>query len=120
MLKRWALVILIVYLIALTIGSLSNIGVVPNLGLSYDDKIYHCIAYALLTLLLFNYLRTIKKNYMILIAVVIAITYGIIIEALQSILTDFRTPDYLDVIANTIGVILASLLLHYRNKLKLK
>jgi VanZ family protein len=35
------------------------------------------------------------------------IIYGIIIEVLQSVITDYRTGDYFDVMANTFGVLLA-------------
>lgn len=56
-----------------------------------------------------------------MISAVVSVVYGIIIEALQSLLTDFRTPDYYDVIANTIGVLVAALfLMKFKDKLKLK
>ena len=120
MLKRWSLPILLVYCIALTFGSLSNVGGIPKLGSSFDDKIYHFLAYAILTFLLYNFIVTISAKSKLLLSASIAVIYGIIIEGLQSILTDFRTPDYFDVIANTIGVLFTIALLILKNKLKLK
>lgn len=121
MLKRWSLPIVLVYLIVLTIGSLGNVGGIPKLGFSFDDKIYHFSAYAVLTLLLYNFIRTTNISRKIMISAVVSVVYGIIIEALQSLLTDFRTPDYYDVIANTIGVLVAALfLMKFKDKLKLK
>lgn len=120
MLKRWSLPILLVYSVALTIGSLGNVSSIPKLGSSFDDKIYHFLAYAILTLLLYNYIVTTSVKQKFLIPAIIAVIYGIIIEGLQSVLTDFRTPDYYDVIANTIGVVFTIMLLRLKNKLKLK
>lgn len=122
MLKRWSLPIVIIYITALTYGSIGNISGVPKLGFSFDDKIYHFLAYAMLTLLLFNYfsITTIALKNKILLSASIAIIYGIIIEGLQAVLTDFRTPDYYDVLANTSGVLIVVVLIKYRYKLKLK
>ena len=120
MLNRWSLPILIVYVIALTIGSLGNVSGVPKLGFSFDDKIYHFLAYAILTVLVLNYITKTTVKHKILLSAGIAVVYGIIIEVLQSTLTDFRTPDYYDVLANTIGVVFVLLLLRFKNKLKLK
>lgn len=122
MLKRWALPLLVIYIIALTYGSIGNVSGVPKLGFSFDDKIYHFLAYAVLTILLFNYFlrTTIALKTKILLSASIAIIYGIIIEGLQAVLTDFRTPDYFDVLANTIGVLISVGLIKYTYKLKLK
>jgi VanZ family protein len=111
---------LIVYVIVLTIGSLGNVNGVPKLGSSFDDKIYHFLAYAILTVLLLNYFLTTTVKQKILISAGIAVVYGIIIEVLQSTLTNFRTPDYYDVLANTAGVVFVMLLLRFKNNLKLK
>jgi len=120
-LKRWSLPIVIVYLIALTIGSLGHVSSVPTLGFSFDDKIYHFLAYAVLTVLLFNYIRFTAVKHKILVSAGIAFVYGIIIEVLQSTVTDFRTPDYYDVLANTAGIVCVMLLLiKFKDKLKLK
>lgn len=120
MAKQWSLAIVVVYIIVLSIASLSHIGGVPELGSSFDDKIYHCIAYTILTLVLYNYFTTTKLKSKVLWAVLLAIIYGIIIEALQATLTDFRTPDYLDVVANSVGAFFAILLLRIKKSLKLK
>ena len=56
------------------------------------------------------------KNKEYLLIVVIAVSYGIIIEVLQGVLTDTRKPDFNDVIANTTGVVIAVLLNKYISK----
>ena len=118
-LKRWSLPILSVYVVALTIGSLSRISSIPDLGFSFDDKIYHFLAYAVLAFLCFNFFW--KRNIVNAkwFAVIAAVIYGIIIEGLQSVLTDFRTPDYFDVVANTLGALATLIVLQLYSKLKL-
>ncbi|RCU58897.1 hypothetical protein DU428_01275 [Oceanihabitans sediminis] len=79
----------------------------PDFEYSNADKIYHFIAYFFLSSLWFVVLF---KRYKLpfykslLYSVVASILFGIIIEVLQAILTDYRSADYMDVLANTIGV----------------
>jgi VanZ family protein len=80
------------------------------------DKVYHSIAYFTLTIswLIVYYKKPQKKN----IIVICSIFFGIIIELLQSTLTNYRTGEYLDVIANSSGVILALLIFNLISKKK--
>ncbi len=69
------------------------------------DKIYHLIAYFTLSIFwLFSFYKRKKLKYII---VTLCVLYGIIIEILQDKFTAYRTGDYKDVIANTLGVLLA-------------
>lgn len=69
------------------------------------DKVYHSIAYFVLSITwLFAFKKKSQTKYII---VILCIILGIIIEVLQSTLTIYRTGDYLDVLANSMGVILA-------------
>ena len=119
-LKKWALPIVVLYTIGITIGSLVHIGGIPNLNSGFDDKIFHFIAYTVFTILVYNYCSTIQITSAILISAVIVIIYGIIIEALQYGLTSYRTFDIFDALANALGVCFAAMMLKIRNKLKLK
>lgn len=119
MLKRFALILWFLYIFALTILSLGNVSQMPNLGSSFDDKVYHTLAYFLFTLLTFNILRTKIKTHIVLYSATISVIYGIIIEVLQSVLTEYRVSDFYDVIANCIGVGLAILVINIK-KTKIK
>lgn len=110
-LKKWALPVVIAYILGLTYLSLTSISNIPSLGSDFDDKIYHSFAYFILTLLLYNFVNSIRNFNALLISVVIAVFYGIIVEVLQYVLTTWRTFDVFDAIANTIGAILASILI---------
>ncbi len=68
------------------------------------DKIGHTIAYFVLG---FLWLIALHKKGMKF-AVILGVTlYGILMEVLQSVLTDYRTFELMDMLANTMGVFLA-------------
>ena len=72
------------------------------------DKLYHTIAYFTLTFSwLIVFYKKPNKKYLI---VICCILFGIVIEILQSKMTVHRTGDYLDILANSSGVILALLI----------
>ena len=77
-----------------------------------SDKVIHFCFYFVLTLLLLKSIKN-KFKYKYLIVIYIAVSYGIVIEVLQSSFTLTRKADLYDVIANTIGVICAVLLNKY-------
>ena len=118
--KRLALALAVGYTLFLTILSLISINGIPKLGSSFDDKIYHLGAYVMLTLLWYNaFLSTGWKNK-ILISSLVPLGYGIIVEVLQGTFTTYRSEDIEDVFANSIGVLLAILLIVLYRKIKLK
>lgn len=119
-LKHWALPLLIFYALALTAGSLIKTGGMPDLGSSFDDKIYHILAYCFFTILIYNVLRSKNIKFRIIISAILVLIYGIVIEALQYLLTTYRTLDGYDILANAIGAILGMLLLWMRKEVKLK
>jgi VanZ family protein len=85
------------------------------------DKWEHCIAYFTLSFCwLLTFYKKPKKKYIIVIACII---FGIVIEVLLDKLTTYRTADYLDIVANTIGVLLALLIFNIifkKNKVNLQ
>jgi VanZ family protein len=74
-----------------------------NLGITHLDKWQHCFAYFVLSI---SWLTVFYKKKKKLLIVVCCILLGIIIEILQNKLTSYRTGDYHDVIANSLGVLL--------------
>lgn len=99
-------VFVIAVLITIGITYLSFIKT-PKTDLDFinTDKLYHLFAYFILTIC---WLFTLHKNsFLKYIIVIVCVIYGILIEFLQEILTVYRTSDYKDVLANTIGIILA-------------
>ena len=89
--KRLALTLAIAYTLFITIMSLISLRNIPKLGSSFDDKIYHCGAYALLCVLVwYHFFEKTKSKYKILFLLDIALAYGIIIEILQGTFTTYQ------------------------------
>lgn len=100
-------IIIIAVLITFGILCLSLLKIPDNsaIKIAYIDKIYHCFAYFTLAITwLLTFYKKPEKKYVILIS---CIVFGIVIEVLQQILTNYRIGDFLDVLANSLGVILA-------------
>jgi VanZ family protein len=118
--KHLALVLLLSYLFLLTGLSLVNIGKLPTLGSSFDDKIFHFLSHALLTGLCFNYFYRAKVSKPVLISALVSICYGISIEWLQSITSNSRTSDVYDIVSNILGMIFAIIFIGTLKNVKLK
>lgn len=76
------------------------------------DKLYHLMAYMVLGALLvraFDPVRKGRVKKVILISSVIAFTFGAVMEAFQMLLTDFRTADPGDALANGLGGVIGSI-----------
>ncbi len=114
-LKKWALPILVVYALALAVFSLIRLSDMPSLGFSFDDKIYHFVAYFIFTCIAYNFFRQTKLTQSLLIASVSVTVYGIIIEVLQLAMTTYRTLDVYDIIANTLGALVSAFVLQFLN-----
>ena len=97
-----------IFAIGITLGIIGlSLLKVPSTGINVKniDKAYHSLAYFTLAISwLFTFYKKPNKKYVI---VVICILFGIIIEVLQMYLTTYRTGEYLDVLANSIGVLIA-------------
>ncbi len=123
MLKTYALLIAVLYSIALTTVSLIQIKGIPDVGISFGDKIFHFLAYSVLIYAWFNTLFfkfKFKKTSAILYAAIFSIVFGIIIEVLQGSVTSYRSSDLYDAIANTLGVLLTALVLLINSKTHIK
>lgn len=92
----------------------------PKLGSTFDDKIYHCGAYVVLTLLWYNFFKRTSLKLKILFSAVISISYGIIVEVMQGTFTNYRSEDIMDVFANSFGVLIAVVIILLYKKYKVK
>jgi len=118
LLERNALTIAIIFTIFITVVSLISIKGVHIIKVSNSDKYGHFIAYFLLSFswlyALRNFPRKKFKEYLI---VFFLISYGIIIEVLQGVLTSYRQADIYDIIANSAGVLFAVILFSKINRI---
>jgi len=122
-LKTYFFVITILYSIALTVVCLIDLNGVIEVKISSGDKIFHSLSYVVLTFLWYYtlyYNLKFNKGESLIYAVVISIIFGIVIEVLQETVTTYRSSDIIDVFANSIGAILASVVIAIKNKYILK
>ena len=123
MLKTYFFVITVLYSIALTVVCLIDLNGVIEVKISFGDKIFHSLSYVVLTVLwyyTFYYNFKFNKGKALIYAVVISIIFGIVIEVLQGTVTTYRSSDIIDVYANSLGAILAAVVIGIKNKYILK
>ena len=123
MLKKLLLVASIIYTLALLTVCLINLNNAPKIEISHGDKIFHFLAYFIFTWLWFNtflYRFHFKKNKSILLSILVSVTFGIVIEVLQHLITTSRGFDILDIFANILGVIISAFLINNYIKIDVK
>lgn len=92
-------------------------------GAHSPDKILHITATLVLFLCWYAYGRLValrRKRFLYVIAIISIITfvYGMIIEVLQGALTDYRTADVYDLLANSAGILIGILVVYvFRNQI---
>ncbi|MGA1226033.1 MAG: VanZ family protein [Tamlana sp.] len=123
MLKKLTLLVSILYTIALATVSLIKLNNLPDIGVSFGDKIFHFFAYGLLAFLWYHaffYSFKFKKKQALLVALISSVVFGIIIEVLQGAITVSRAQDAFDALANALGALLVSIVLWFKNGLPVK
>ena len=109
-----ALIFWIVFITTLSLVSLN--GLLKN-SPKNGDKYVHFIFYFILTLLLIlNLVNKVSIKRSIVISFVIAVFYGIIIEVLQGVLTESRRPELADVLFNSFGSFVATIVVFLNRK----
>jgi len=122
-LKKQFFLLSIIYTLALTTVCLIKLNNLPDIKVSNGDKIFHLLAYLVLTFLWVNtfiYKFKLKKEHAIVYAGVFCIAFGIIIEVLQGSVTSYRSSDIYDVVANTCGVLIMILIFVIKNLVTIK
>ena len=112
-----AIFIAVFFTISITIGSLVKSDLIATEIVSISDKTIHFIAYFFL-MLSWLYVFFKKKSFSKNVKYIFigCIVFGIIIEFLQGVTTTYRTLSFLDVAANTLGVLFASTVFHFFEK----
>jgi VanZ family protein len=109
-------ILVVAVLITLLIAYLSLMKVPRvQLELTHLDKLEHTLAYFVLGL---SWFFSLKRKTILnkLIVFLICVFYGILLEVLQENITTYRTGDYLDGIANSLGVCFALLIFNLISK----
>ena len=117
LLENNAIYIAVFITISILFGSLVKSEFIVVESISVSDKTYHLIAYFLLMLSwLYAFFKKEKFQEHVKYIILGCFIFGIIIEILQGVITSYRTASYLDILANTIGVLLAVVIFHVFEK----
>lgn len=108
------------YTLIIIILSFAPLSGLPNLNTGFDDKIAHFLMYALFCFFWFLTFHCFKKRPSLLLALVCSIIFGMIIELLQSKLFIYRSTDFLDFLANTLGALSMTLVLYLKKEVIVK
>lgn len=116
MLDKLALPLAIAYTILITVLSLITVKDLPDLGTDMDDKILHVGAYFVLIIMWYFGLKQPRDMKSLLKIAVSCVLFGIVIEVIQGKVNINRAADFLDAVANFIGVILGFIALLWLRK----
>lgn len=114
MLKKFSILVSVLYTLALSILSLLKVNDIVEDIPSFNDKIGHALAHFIFVILwffVFYYKFSFKYNKALVVSSLFSLVYGISIELLQGWITVSRESDFKDVLANVLGMIFASLVL---------
>lgn len=102
--------------VLITVLSLKSTTSLPRIQtFSNADKIIHFMFYFVFVFLWAKSFQNVKFSKLVKI-IVFAIVYGIIIEVLQELLTETRTADWLDILANSAGALTGWMVFRRINK----
>lgn len=103
--------------IFIAVLSLIELGPKSFAPITSSDKVYHGIAYFCLALSwLYSFSKKEGFNSIVKYLILGCFIYGIIIEVLQTTITSYRTASYLDIVANSVGILIAVLVFHFFEK----
>ena len=110
------LTIQIAYIVVITVLSLVSIDTKTDINVDFADKIIHVIIHTINVILLYIVFIKFKVAKSLLIAIIVSILYGIIIEILQEYISINRQFDIFDIYANCFGTIIAAIILKLKGK----
>jgi VanZ family protein len=112
MLKKYLFSIIVALIIMyLSLASSDTFKKVPVFDITNLDKIVHFLMYfGLMSVLIFDSRKTLKKTESLLLLALIPLCYGILMEFLQSALTTSRTSSFYDVVSNSVGILVSLLI----------
>ena len=117
LLEANALLIALSITILIAFLSIVNLGRIASKELVLNDKLNHTIAYFFMALSwLFAFQKKKRHSLKEMHIIVLCILFGILMEFLQWGFTSYRNASYLDVLANSFGVLIAYLTFYFFQK----
>ena len=110
----------VLYTISIAVLSLVHLTEMPEFNTGFDDKIAHFILYSGLCLFWFMSLYVLKAKSSLLIASLLSIVFGGVIEVLQGVVSIYRTADVYDLLANCLGTLTMALIIFTKKEVIVK
>lgn len=126
-LLSWGNILLVAaigFTLFIVVGSLVHAPKILEEAPQNTDKVIHLFLYSILTSLWICYaylygLRAKSLKYSIVVIIFCVLLFGMLIEVLQGTLTDYRSEDIIDMVANSVGIgIAVILIIIFNEKLK--
>jgi len=102
----------LLYALLIIYSSLSNLNNSTQFKFEHMDKVIHYMIYSIFSLLVYNTAKVYNLKKSLIITVVLTISFGIVIELCQSILTTHRNFELLDIFANVMGTLTIAIFLN--------
>ncbi|MCB2197330.1 MAG: VanZ family protein [Bacteroidetes bacterium] len=109
----WKPIIIALLILYASITPTDNISNVNLFNIKHLDKLIHFLMYFIFSLTLYASIekhKFLKKIVKIITILVITIFYGLLMESFQYIFTTYRSPEFFDALANTLGSVVGILL----------
>ena len=102
----------LLYALLIIYVSLSKLSNSTQFKFEHMDKVIHYMIYSIFCLLIYNTAKAYNLKNSLIITVVLTISFGIIIELCQSILTTYRNFELLDIFSNVMGTLTIAMFLN--------
>ncbi|WP_157962294.1 VanZ family protein [Winogradskyella aurantiaca] len=108
------------YSVFITVINFINLESIPQVGLGFEDKIYHVGAYMVFSFLWGAWSRLKYPIIALKSVFIVCLLYGVFLEAIQHLINSSRTFDALDLAANCCGVLFGIVIVRFLSKKKVK
>ena len=112
--SRLLFVCALVYTLCLTVASLWRFIAFNPIPIRHGDKYAHSVAYLGFGLIWFGYFYFSGRYGFakgLTMSALGGVVYGLLMEVAQGLFTDYRMPEFLDVLANSFGIVLAVMMI---------
>jgi VanZ family protein len=100
-----------IIILVLSIGEPGSTGRMVFSIVPHADKVFHILMYFALTVtLLLEFRHQVKRKRTLILIICGAFAYGVVMELFQKYLTNSRSLEIYDMIANLIGILIATML----------
>jgi VanZ family protein len=104
-------IIVALIILYLSLASSDTFNEIPTFNIPYPDKIVHFGMYfGLMSVIIFENRKSLISTARLFLIALIPLSYGILMEILQSTITTSRTCSFFDIVFNSVGILVSILI----------